>query len=82
MLGRLVASTAVALLLIGSPALVMAQATNGQTKAAPMHKAMKKGGKGAMMKGHKMDNVADQLNACQAKAASERQSCMNAVVSQ
>lgn len=58
-----------------------AQASGSQTMAPakkPMHKgsAMHKGG--MAKEGHKMDNIADKLNACQSKAMNERQSCMDA----
>ena len=43
-------------------------------KHAPMHKAMHKA---AAKEGHKMDSIADKLNACETKAAADRQSCIN-----
>jgi hypothetical protein len=45
-------------------------------KGSAMHSDMHKGG--MAKEGHKMDNIADKLNACQAKSAGERQSCMDA----
>ncbi|HTY69682.1 MAG TPA: hypothetical protein VMH36_23710 [Alphaproteobacteria bacterium] len=44
-------------------------------KGSAMHSEMHKGG--MAKEGHKMDHVADKLNACQAKPAAERQSCMD-----
>ncbi|HTP81630.1 MAG TPA: hypothetical protein VMQ11_01730 [Alphaproteobacteria bacterium] len=44
-------------------------------KGSAMHSGMHKGG--MAKEGHKMDHVADKLNACQAKPAAERQSCMD-----
>jgi hypothetical protein len=45
-------------------------------KKAPMHKA---GGMKMKMskEGHKMDNVADKLNACETKPAADRSSCIS-----
>jgi hypothetical protein len=60
-----------------------AAAQNSSSSTTAQHKPMAK--RGHMMKpgmakpGHQMDNVADKLNACQAKPQGERQSCMNAV---
>ncbi len=47
----------------------------GSAMHSEMHSSMHKGG--MAKEGHKMDHVADKLNACQAKPAAERQSCMD-----
>lgn len=54
-------------------------------KAMPMKMPMKKAAakKGAMhhmkmsKEGHKMDNIADKLNACEMKPTADRQSCIS-----
>ncbi len=62
-------------------------ATTALAQGQPMKKSMsmKKGSamhsemhKGMAKEGHKMDNIADKLNACQSKPAGDRQSCMDA----
>lgn len=61
-----------------------AQAAGATTAASakkapmkPMKKAMHKSSAKSAKAGHKMDNVADKLNACETKAAADRQSCIN-----
>ena len=49
-------------------------------KSMPMHKGAMHHASGKKMSaksGHKMDNIADKLNACEMKPQSERQSCIN-----
>ncbi len=60
----------------------LAQDSQPAKKSMPMkkgsamqHSEMHKGG--MAKEGHKMDHMADKLNACQAKPAAERQSCMD-----
>ncbi len=74
----LIASAAVAGLM-----LTGAVTTTAFAQGQPMKKSMpmKKGSamhKSMAKEGHKMDNIADKLNACQSKPASDRQSCMDA----
>jgi hypothetical protein len=79
----LIASAAVAgLMMTGAVTTTAFAQTSGDQpakKSMPMKKgSMHKGGMGGMAKdGHKMDNIANQLNACQAKPATDRQSCMD-----
>ncbi len=82
MFGRFLAAAAVAgVILAGVPAVSYAQASGGdQTKSMPMKKGMTKKSMGKSkksMEGHKMDNIADKLNACQAMPQADRQSCMS-----
>jgi hypothetical protein len=88
MMRQVLVSTAIAgLLVLMEPGLVAAQTSTAPaaqpqktTAAKPMKKATHKPmAKKASMGGHhSMDNIADKLNACQAKAMSDRQSCMDA----
>jgi len=59
-----------------------AQATGAQTTAPakkPMHKggAMHKGSGKMAKEGHKMDNIADKLNACELQPMDQRQGCID-----
>ena len=62
------------------PGAASAQASGSTT--ATQHKPMKPMSHGGGMKqmgkpGHSMDNIADKLNACQAKPEADRKSCMD-----
>ena len=74
----LIASAALVGLMAGGAVTTpaFAQASQPAKKSMPMKKgsAMHKG---MAREGHKMDTIADKLNACQAKPAADRQSCMD-----
>ena len=75
------------LLLAGGIGPVAAQTSTApateQPKAKPaakkmeMHQGMVKSSKMPMKEGHRLDNVADKLNGCQARPQNERQRCMD-----
>ncbi len=75
------AAALVALVATGAVTNSALAQTNGGSQAAPakpmMKKSMHKGGGHMAKEGHKMDNIADKLNACEMKPQSERQGCIN-----
>jgi hypothetical protein len=83
----MIAAVAIGFLVAVQPAPSHAQTsstTTMQKKPAAKKPAAKKkmatkskSGSKTMKSGHKMDNVADKLNACQSKAMADRQSCMD-----
>lgn len=81
----IVAAALVGLMMTGAMAGSALAQTNGTTQAAPAKNSMQKSmHKGTMHRqsarakeGHKLDNIADKLNACEMKPEAERQSCIS-----
>jgi hypothetical protein len=62
--------------------VAFAQSSGTQTMAPAkkpmmMKKEMHKGSAKMAKEGHKMDNIADKLNACEMQPTDQRQSCIN-----
>ena len=82
MIRHVFAATALlGLVLAAYPSPAAAQ-MSGSTATTQQHKPAKAmGHRGSMSKkmgpGHRMDNIADKLNACQQKAQAERKMCMD-----
>jgi hypothetical protein len=82
MLARTLIATAALVGLMTTGAMTttaFAQTSNSQTMAPakPMKKEMHKGSGKMAKEGHKMDNIADKLNACQTMPADQRQGCVD-----
>ena len=74
------AAALVGLMATGAVTTTAFAQSSGSQATAPMKKAPAKKAmhSGKMAKeGHKMDSIADKLNACETKAPADRQGCIN-----
>jgi len=81
MIRHLFAATALLGLILAAQPTPAAAQTSGSTATTQHKPAKAMAHHGAMSKkmgpGHRMDNIADKLNACQQKAQAERKMCMD-----
>ena len=82
------AAAVVGLMMTGAMASSALAQTNGaqpaqsapakpMKKSMPMHKGAMHGKKMSSKEGHKLDSIADKLNACEMQPQAQRQSCIN-----